>query len=71
MTPDGILNRDDGAAAALIVDLERLVSRGLIVAVREPGGPTRYDVVPGLRGTTRPACEALSGEAARTVLDGG
>ena len=71
MTPADILDRDEGEAAALIADLERLVSRGLIVAIREPGGATRYDVASRWRDDTRAPRGPVVGDAVRTVLDGG
>jgi hypothetical protein len=70
MTPSDILDDDDGGAAALIGDLERLVSRGLIVATREPGGATRYDVASRWRDDRSPHGPVLH-EAGGTVLDGG
>jgi hypothetical protein len=36
--------RDYDEAAAVIADLGRLIDCGLVVAVREPGGATRYGI---------------------------
>jgi hypothetical protein len=38
--------RDHDDEAAVIADLDILINCGLVVAVREPGGATRYGIAP-------------------------
>ena len=66
-----VFRRENERAAALIADLERLLNCGLIVAIREPGGATRYDVATRSRDHAGDACGLAADDAIGTVFDGG
>jgi hypothetical protein len=71
MNSGDVFGRADERAAALIADLEKLVYCGLIVAIWEPGGATRYDVAARSRDHTGDACGLAADDAVGTVFDGG